>query len=166
VHYRQNGRVFLGLAGSWQGHQKLISADSKYGTWRHGDSDLCPPEDAGGVSYELTFGIVQEIPLVVWKLKLFNHGASPIQVERVDLLVVDPALEGSRIVFPGAKKPAEMGFFHNGWQSWSPVGWVAGDGKMPRTRLGGMQAPMIYNTGTPRPGGRGHFSSDFFFCSG
>ena len=166
VHYRQNGRVFLGLAGSWQGHQ---SSSAQIQNTEHGAMETLTfvlPEDAGGVSYELTFGIVQEIPLVVWKLKLFNHGASPIQVERVDLLVVDPALEGSRIVFPGAKKPAEMGFFHNGWQSWSPVGWVAGDGKMPRTRLGGMQAPMIYNTGTPRPGGRGHFSSDFFSVLG
>jgi alpha-galactosidase len=124
------------------------------------------PGPSTGVSFELTFGLVHELPLLVWKVRLLNHSGTPLYVERIDLLCIDPKTEGTQVVLPKAKLPAEMGFFYNGWQSWSPAGWVAGDGKMPRTHLGGLQSPMIYNAGTPKPGGRGHFSSDFFAVLG
>ena len=124
------------------------------------------PAREDGVGFELTFGIVQDYPLVVWKVKVLNQGNIPVQIEKIVLMKVDASASSSKVVFADAKLQSEMGFFSNGWQSWSPVGWVAGDGKMPRTRLGGLQAPMIYNTGTPIAKKRGHFSSDFFAVFG
>lgn len=166
VYYRQNGQSRHGLVSMWEGCQTpvVVMQNGEHGAVQTMAFDLpCPTH---GASYELTFGIVQEYPLVVWKIKVLNHSDAPINIEKIVMMQVDPSQEGSKVVFPQAKLQSEMGFYHNGWQSWSPVGWVAGDGKMPQTRLGGLQAPMIFNTGTPRPTKRGVFSSDFFAVIG
>ncbi|MHC1739666.1 MAG: glycoside hydrolase family 36 protein [Anaerolineaceae bacterium] len=166
VCYSQNGKLYRELNSKWEGCQEPVisSQNSEHGQIEMATFQL--PANFNGLSYELTFGIVQEYPLIVWKVKVLNQSGSPINIEKVTLLKVDPAKAGEQVVFPQAKKPSEMGFFYNGWQSWSPVGWVAGDGRMPRTILSGLQAPMIYNPGTPAPGGRGVFSSDFFAALG
>ena len=167
VHYRQNGKKYLGLSGPWGGSQTpvVLGETTIHGALETMTIVVTGPSD-GVVSAELTFGIVQEHPLAVWKVRLLNHSGAPLQVERIDLLQIDPKEEGARVVFPQARTQAEMGFFYNGWQSWSPVGWVAGEDKMPRTHVGGLQSPMIYNTGTPVPGKKGIFSSDFFAVVG
>jgi alpha-galactosidase len=166
VLFSKKNKICFGLVGMWKEAQ---STEVSTLTGEHGEVQTMTflvPDDSNGVSYELTFGIAQDYPLVVWKMKVINHSGAPIHIKRIDLLRVSPRDNDSQIVFPHAKIPSEMGFFHNGWQSWSPVGWVAGDGRMPHTRLGKLQAPMIYNTGTPRPGNSGHFSSDFFAVLG
>jgi len=165
VHYRQKGHSQVDLQSGWE-NARVVTATLQ--TRSQGTLDCLTfsiPGRQEAVSYELTFGLAQASPLLMWKLKVTNHGGGPIEIEKLTLLDVDPAL-GGLVALPSAQQPAQMGFYHNGWQSWSPVGWVAGDGLMPRTHLGILQAPMIYNTGTPRPGGRGQFSSDFFAAVG
>ena len=166
VKYRQNDHSSLELNSTWEGTEAPVQATQNS---EHGLVETLTftiPATKNGVAFEFTFGIVQEYPLVIWKLKVMNHNIAPIRVEKIVMLQVDPAAAGSSVVFPSAKMPSELGFFHNGWQSWSPAGWVAGDGVMPHTHLGGLQKPMIYNTGTPAPGRRGEFSSDFFAVLG
>ncbi len=118
------------------------------------------PCHTNGISYELTFAVAEEYPLALWKVKVLNQSASPIYMNRIELLNM------SSIHFDKAKTASELGFYYNGWQSWSPTGWVAGNGRIPKTNLGGLQAPMIYNDGTPRATKRGLFSSDFFAAVG
>lgn len=165
VDYLKEGRRYKDLALGWQGMQ---IGEMEYLQGAQGELHsltLNVPGQVEGVTFYLTFALAQEHPLLMWKLTLANHSGAPLTVERLTLLDVTPA-KGARVAFPSAKGPTQMGFYHNGWQSWSPAGWVAGDGVMPRTHLGPLQAPMIYNPGTPRPGGAGQFSSDFFAAVG
>jgi alpha-galactosidase len=162
LEYRVGKHRYQALTEGWPGWQsgKVATEGSLHGAMQSQTFTVC--DLPGGVRAELTFALVQEYPLALWKIKLFNDGVEPLFIDRVTLLEIDPARAGSSLVFQQAHTAAEMGFYHNGWQSWSPAGWVRGDGCMPRTRLGGLQAPMIYNEGTPRPQRRGCFSSDFF----
>jgi alpha-galactosidase len=166
VYFRQQGVSHSELASLWEGGQagSVTTQSSEHGPVQ--TISFTAFSGADGVKFELTFGIVQEYPLVVWKVKVLNQSASPINIEKVMLLSIDPGQNDSRVVFPAAKEQGELGFYHNGWQSWSPAGWAAGDGKMPRSRLGKLQHPMIYNAGTPILHKRGQFSSDFFAVLG
>ena len=166
VHYRQSAQSRQGLVSMWQGGQTGPITRS---TCKHGDVETISfivPCHTNGVSYQLTFGIVQEYPLVIWKIKMLNQSLEPIFVHRIDLLKTDPTRSESQVVLPQAKIARQMGFYYNGWQSWSPTGWVAGDGKMPHSNLGKLQLPMIHNDGTPLLHRRGQFSSDFFAALG
>ncbi len=118
-----------------------------------------------GLLVTFQFGIVLETPLVVWKIEVCNESAQPIRLERIDLLKVKERAGGS-VTYPEATSLSELGFYSNGWQSWSPSGWHAGDGRMPRSKLGGLQNPMICNPGTPRMKKKGQFSSDMFAVVG
>lgn len=164
VRYRQRGQRFTALSGEWA-NCRASARTVEPGV--HGELEkltlLIPGEE---VDFEVTFGLLRSSPLLLWKVRLFNHSGTPLTVERIDMLQVIPGQGGSQVEFGQASRPAQMGFFYNGWQSWSPAGWVAGDGKMPHTHLGALQEPMIYNSGTPKPGRRGHFSSDFFAVVG
>lgn len=123
------------------------------------------PADEHGVVCNITFGIVNEYPLVIWKLDLLNRGNAPIEIDAIHLLELDPDLGGA-IQWTGERQQGELGFFSNGWQSWSPSRAYAGDGKMTISRLAGLQLPMTKNPGTPLPRKRGVFSSDFFAVLG
>lgn len=156
VHKRKSG-----LSGAWD---HAVMDESLLETVEHGQVDtvtLQLPADAFGVACNLTFGITREYPLVLWKMKLLNQGSQSIRVRRIDLLNID-ASNSSKMKLPAAPAPAEMGFFSNGWQSWSPTRWYRGDSRMNISRLGFLQHPMIYNPGTPLPRRKGEFSSDMF----
>lgn len=118
-----------------------------------------------GISVLFTIGIVQEYPLVVWKIKVTNEGSEPVQIKKLELLHIKPK-DGGRISFSGAKSNADLGFFSNGWQSWSLSGWYSAESRMNISKAGFLQHPMIYNTGTPRPRSKGVFSSDMFAVVG
>jgi alpha-galactosidase len=122
------------------------------------------PAGGEGVECELTFAVSTDYPLALWKMKIINGSSAPIFPDRIEMLNVD--IRGSKVHFDKAASPSDMGFYYNGWQSWSSAGWVAGDGRMPRTRLGILQAPMINYAETPPPGKKGQFSSDFFAAVG
>jgi alpha-galactosidase len=163
VYFRKEGQSRHGLDLTWEGVQ--VSEHVQNGEQGAVKAVRCiVPCHENGINYEVTFGVAEEYPLVLWKVKVLNQSDTPIYMDRIEMMNVDAVKSKAR--FAQAKTASELGFYHNGWQSWSPVGWVAGDGRMPQTHLGGLQAPMIYNTGTPAPGGKGQFSSDFFAAVG
>ncbi len=130
----------------------------------HGPAEFIAYQlELGGLPLQarLELGIVQESPLVVWKLELENTGDKPLQVQRVTLLKLAGLPE-----FPSARELSEMGFYSNGWQSWSPSQWYRADGKMHLSHLGSLQNAMIVNPGTPQPKRSGQFSSNMFTVLG
>jgi len=166
IYFEKDGKQRRGLQNIWEGCQTL---EETVEVGDHGPVKMIRfivPCHTNAMSYEVTFGAVQEHPLAIWKVKILNQGDAPIFLDKIEMMQVDPAFDEAKISFAEAQDRSELGFFHNGWQSWSPVGWVAGDGHMPRTRLSGLQAPMIINPGTPQPTKRGVFSSDFFAVVG
>ena len=121
--------------------------------------------DADQISLTLTFGIMQEYPLVLWKIKVTNQGKTNLEMNRIMMMVKAGNRAGEfRDLKP--EKLADLGFFSNGWQSWSPSRWYSADQKMTVSRLHGLQRPMLYNTGTPMPVKKGVFSSDMFAVIG
>ncbi len=122
------------------------------------------------LTVQIAFGIVQESPLVIWKVALTNKGQVPVTVERIELLKVEEAVEEEEDRDEEEEDEEEeetrFGFYSNGWQSWSPSGWYPADGKMNLSKLRKLQAPMIYNEGTPQPKKAGQFSSDMFAVIG
>lgn len=118
-----------------------------------------------GLEVKLHIGIVLETPLVIWRVEVHNMGKSVVTFERIGLLEVDEG-DGGSVRYPIATIPDEVGFYSNGWQSWSPSGWYGGNERMRISKLGRLQHPMIYNPGTPLPRKRGQFSSDMFAVIG
>jgi len=134
----------------------------------HGRTEQISYRIAGnpdGLEVFIHFGIVLETPLVIWKVEVKNQGNSAVNFERIGLLEVVEG-EGGRIHYPDAKTPDDLGFYSNGWQSWSPSGWYGGNERMTLSKLGALQHPMIYNPGTPLPRKKGQFSSDMFTVVG
>lgn len=123
------------------------------------------PADKHGIACRLTFGIVQEMPLVIWKAEVINSSQESVQMNAIDLLVIDPG-NGGEIKWSKAQSNSDLGFYSNGWQSWSPSQWYSAQDCMTTSKLGILQLPMIQNHGTPLPKARGHFSSDFFAVIG
>ncbi len=117
--------------------------------------------NADGLEVVLHFGIVLETPLVMWKVEVTNKGSFTVNFERIDLLEVNEG-DGGSVQSPDALTSDDLGFYSNGWQSWSPSGWYSGNERMRLSRLGRLQNPMISNPGTPLPRKRGQFSSDMF----
>ena len=133
----------------------------------HGKADMIRYEvkTTDGLVVTFHFGIVLETPLVVWKIEVLNYRQQPIWLEKIDLLKVKESA-GGKVNYAEAANSSELGFYSNGWQSWSPTGWYPADGKMKISKLGGLQKPMIYNPGTPMPKKKGQFSSDMFAVIG
>ena len=113
----------------------------------------------------ITFGLAQKPSLVIWKVEVINQGNGSVNINSIDLLSQNPH-QGGMIKWPKAQENHELGFFSNGWQSWSPSQWYAADDHMITSKLGGLQLPMINNHGTPLPKEDGRFSSDFFCVMG
>ncbi|EKD89513.1 MAG: hypothetical protein ACD_34C00003G0001, partial [uncultured bacterium] len=122
-------------------------------------------EDEYGITCHLQFGILQEYPLVVWKVDVSNQGDNAVEMQSIGLFELNP-VNGGKIVWPEDRAQKDLGFFSNGWQSWSPSQWYPADGRMNVSKLGGLQLPMINNPGTPLPDEKGLFSSDFFAVVG
>lgn len=130
----------------------------------HGEMDcltVALEPDANKVSLRLSFALMREYPLVLWKIQVTNHGKEDVEINRITLLrVVD------NTHYLKVRRPDDLGFFSNGWQSWSPSRWYSGNQRMTISRLYALQRPMIYNPGTPTPVKKGVFSSDMFAVVG
>lgn len=163
--YRLRGVKVECLSSSWQvlGKQKKMEHLPEHGETELFTLDLSADEH--GLACRLNFAIVQEHPLVLWKVELTHQGDDPVEIEAIHLLELDPQ-RGGEVIWPKARSQKELGFYSNGWQSWSPSRWYAADERMQVSRLGGLQLPMIKNLGTPLPKGKGNFSSDFFAVLG
>lgn len=165
IAYSKDGKHFVMPLRDWS------AAESKsviMHTEEHGDIETRKftfNADENGVAGKLKFGIIQEYPLVIWNLEIQNQGDAPIQVEALNLLDLD-AWQGGRIEWTSTVRQEQLGFFSNGWQSWSPSRAYRADQKMKVSHLGGLQLPMTRNPGTPLPRKAGVFSSDFFAVLG
>ena len=159
------GSKWISLENGWQVKETTLE---KINTAEHGEIEmvtLLTQADNDGIAYKLQFGIVQEYPLLIWKVEMLNQGVRPINIDAIDLLRLDPKRGGS-VDWAKAVSQKELGFFTNGWQSWSAAQWYPADGRMHNSRLGGLQEPMILNHGTPKCKKNGEFSSDFFAVLG
>lgn len=160
LEYRLDGRKQFADLREWQ---SLFSQPTRTHLSKHGDVELLQftiPAGEPGLKINLEMGIVLEYPLVIWKAEVQNQGSRAIKIDRLIMLDLDP--KAGQVVFNRAKKPEQMGFFSNGWQSWSTAQWYPADGEMQRSRLGGLQLPMTQYAGTPMMRKPGEFSSDFF----
>ncbi len=164
-NYVLNGDKVHVLDGGWE---PLSIEQEKIDTLEHGRVELLRitlPEDRNGIAFNLSFGVTQEYPLILWKVEVINRSSQPIKLNRIELVKVDGSV-GKGVHYPVAASGTDLGFFSNGWQSWSPTQWYRGDQKMQISRLGAFQHPMIYNPGTPLPRRAGTFSSDMFAVIG
>lgn len=132
----------------------------------------------------LEFELLQEIPLIRWRLSIRNISNEPIFLDRFTLLHAGSPREASwhsgiPITHLGGRSKtrshgglsisssnADLAFFTNGWQSWNYAGALAEGDHFPRTKLGFLAKPMRLVRGTPRTRKRGHFHSDMFAVLG
>lgn len=163
--YSINGKPFEAIEGEWLGNPpELKTIEST----EHGIIETLVfqvSRDIHGIRTRLTIGILQEYPLVAWKLEVTNTGGDAVNIERIDLLQLDPS-ESGKIMYPSSAARSDLGFFSNGWQSWSPARWYSAESQMKISHLGFLQHPMIYNPGTPLPHQPERFSSDMFAVIG
>ncbi|HSF81503.1 MAG TPA: glycoside hydrolase family 36 protein [Anaerolineales bacterium] len=167
VSYRR-GRFRQGSLTDWSSAEftEIETIPSPHGTLRQQHLHLGP--DSNDLSTTLTFALPEGRPLLLWKVQLENLGEQPIAVERIELFRLGP--KGGEIQFAGrsrtskqsAPQAKDLGFFSNGWQSWSYCGTYGKGDHFRRSRLGPIRVPMNANAGTPRPGRAGHFASDMF----
>lgn len=138
---------------------------------------LVTPQDRRGIRCSLLFSLLDNSPLLLWKLTLENLGKRPVNVIRLEMLNVGflyAPESGFTPTYLGPLRGANTGhlvlgaevgdpaFFSNGWQSWNHTGTYGWHERQRPTRLGPFTAPMRVNAGTPHPGKRGVFSSDMF----
>jgi len=163
--YALKGAPVESMDSHWQvtGEQKEMVQLPEHGETELVNLDLA--EDENGLAVRLQFGIAQEVPLLIWKVTVTHQGDDPVEIEKITLLDLDPS-RGGKINWPKAQAQNDLGFYSNGWQSWSPSRWYAADARMEVSRLGGLQLPMIQNPSTPLPREKGRFSSDFFAVVG
>ncbi len=135
----------------------------------HGEERLLRtriPLDQAGLALELEWRAPSRLPLLLWRGSLDNQSDRAIRVEKIELFCAgttrgQPSSPRSTSWHWGAT-PDRLGFYSNGWQSWSYTGTLSSNDRFPRTRLGPLTSPMRVNEGTPQPLARGHFSSDFY----
>ena len=154
-----------------------------YQSPQHGDGEWIQVEvgpDANGVVCVVEFVLLQEHPLFLWRITLRNQGSRPIQIERIEMLRAGffprrrllpspgPILlryrskpAGYGVVRPHPN-PGKLGFFSNGWQSWSYTGAYGPHDVYRATRLGVFAAPMWYASGKAPQRKPGTFLSDMF----
>lgn len=163
--YLRRGKLFKAIEKKWQCEsieKKMID------TPEHGSIDSVIVRfacDKQGIGVQFTIGIVQDYPLVVWKIEVINEGSEAVEIKKIELLRVMPT-EGASVTYSAAKSISELGFFSNGWQSWSPTRFYNAEERMNISRAVIFQHPMIYNSGTPLPLRKGVFSSDMFAVIG
>lgn len=165
--YRYQDSMNQAIPSEWQNHKpdrKIIE------TIEHGNVETLSflvNADVNGIETRFSIGIVEEYPLVLWRVEVSNKGMNAIDVHKIELLRMHSS-EASTVRYPVAKDRDDLGIFTNGWQSWSAARWYAASSSMSVSRklLKPFQHPMIYNTGTPLPREQGVFSSDMFAVIG
>lgn len=145
------GQAAFRLLETWSGAEvsEVQSSVSLHGMLRQVILRL--PPDANGLRAEVTFALLEDQPIFLWRLNLHNGGSQPVQVDRLALLQTHFS--------QSSRQPA---FFSNGWGSWNYSGAYGPQDRFRRTRLGLLSKPMRVNAGTPQPGEAGHFASDMF----
>ena len=136
--------------------------------------------DSNGIHCQIRFFLSVEQPLFFWNLEMENYGKKPIEIERIEMLragsKVNPRSKVVSKLFPSIGKtsqlsrgivrpnqdPGELGFFSNGWQSWSYSGTYFANDTFRASRLGSLANPIWYQDGKKPRKQTGLFTSDMF----
>ena len=85
VFFKKDGENRHGLDLVWEGCQ--VSEQSQSGEQGTVKMVRCiVPCHTNGMSYEVTFGVAEDYPLALWKVKVLNQSNSPIYMDRIELL--------------------------------------------------------------------------------
>jgi hypothetical protein len=114
-----------------------------------------------GLRAAVEFALAEDHPLCLWRVTLENLGPAPAWVHRITLLQTPP---GATRLGPYPSQADDLGFFSNGWQSWSPTSAYHVNQAQRHTRLTPLVGPMLFNAGTPQPSRAGHYGADFLAC--
>jgi alpha-galactosidase len=136
--------------------------------------------DINGLVYRLEFSVSQQYPLFLWQLTLSNHGRRPVYIDQIEMLRAGFFPKRQFLPSPGPlsglmrtkpvgygavrphPEPGDLGFFSNGWQSWSHSGAYSAQDVYQASRLGFFAAPMWYARGKAPARLPGLFNSDMF----
>jgi len=110
----------------------------------------------------ISFAMPEQYPLFLWKVQLNHRGSVPVILNEIGML----STEGGSLQVSHGNHPSDLAFYSNGWQSWAYSACYGAGEKQRRSRMGGIQGPMVTNPGTPQSRDEGHFSSDFFGICG
>ena len=92
-------------------------------------------------------------PFVLFRLRVINKGPHPVRLRRFFFRTL-----------PGALQPTTQptGFYRQGWQSWSPAGFLPANGRdyRPSLPLRMLSGPLMHNAATPWAGRPGRFWSE------
>ncbi len=116
---------------------------------------------ANGLAARVDFTLLDGSPLCLLRVTLENTGPSPLEIHRILLLEAAAGATGCGAAGT-PDKLQDLGFFANGWQSWSPTAAYPASQAQRHTRLKGIVTPMLANAGTPQPSRAGHYAADFF----
>ena len=179
VDYRCNNTRFVALL-SWDGAEIHTSQQDRS---RHGilqQLKLILGPDNNGLQFIIEFAIPETYPLLLWRLIIDNQGNNKVEIERILMFQAGFMPDLKRLpsfqirANPNKKRkyksgsirphpnPGELGFFSNGWQSWSFTGALGEKETYKDTHLGLLTSSMWFNPGTPRPYKPGHFASDMY----
>jgi alpha-galactosidase len=179
VRYRR-GRKKYRLLTKWP--QPKIRQE-KVESPRHGSMQQASLEigpDIHGLQYTLTYAVPVQHPVMLWKISISHQGTKPVNIQHIEMLSAGffkkkrhlpqagPVLLNFSVAPSGRgavrphPDPGELGFFSNGWQSWSHTGAFGPKDRYRNSLLDLIAAQMWYNPGTPRPTKAGHFASDMF----
>ncbi|TFH32445.1 MAG: alpha-galactosidase, partial [Anaerolineales bacterium] len=138
-------------------------------------------ETVEGFKLALEWAIPSYAPHILWRWSLRNMRSDPIRLQRALMLACANqafleqtgagglckgfprgtlSRDGLDLTFPGL--PATLAVYLPGWQSWSYGGWVMAEDRVPRSRLGPLTLPIIYDQARNPPRTQGHFRSEMF----
>lgn len=149
----------------------------------HGDLQKLIVEmgpDVNGINCHIEFGILDQLPLFIWRLSLENTGSRPIRVNRLEMLRAGFFPKKNILPNPGplsliirtkpvgygavrpSPEPGDLGFYSNGWQTWSYSGAYSSKDTYRASQLGPFVSPVYYSQGKPPKQKPGLFTSDMF----
>jgi len=136
--------------------------------------------DVNGINYHIEYALLEQHPLFLWRLRLDNNGVRPIRVGKLEMLRAGFFPKKNILPSPGplsilvrtkpvgygavrpAPDPGDLGFYSNGWGSWSYSGTYNSHESYQGTRFGPLASPVYYSSGkTPRRK-PGSLTSDMF----
>ncbi|RJQ41169.1 MAG: alpha-galactosidase [Anaerolineaceae bacterium] len=104
-----------------------------------------PNSSIDGLEVQVIVSIMKEQPAVMWKVIAANQGPRPVWIERIDLIGKSDNEHTTNLKINSS--PSTLGFFVNGWQSWSFSGITARSSAQMRSNLGLLQNPMVVDAG-------------------
>ncbi len=110
-------------------------------------------QEVQGLALSMRVRLYPGRPFALIRLSVTNVGPGPVHLRRFFIRTVPEGI---------AANAAPVGFYVNGWQSWSPAGFRLRESRsFALSRLMGiLQGPMIHNAVTPRTSASGRFWSE------